>query len=68
MIGSPNYIRGIYNGREAEEEIREGCTAIQELFEKHFEKKGLASESTPFTGRSDYGPFLEVILFYFIFM
>jgi Zn-dependent M28 family amino/carboxypeptidase len=60
MIGSPNYIRAIYNGKEAENEaIRLGSGNIQKLFESHFEEHELTFTVTEFDGRSDYGPFIE---------
>lgn len=39
--------------------MRLPCGIIQELFESWFESQGLATVTTPFDGRSDYGPFLE---------
>eukprot|EP01112_Ceratiomyxa_fruticulosa_P022260 TRINITY_DN8092_c0_g2_i7.p1 TRINITY_DN8092_c0_g2~~TRINITY_DN8092_c0_g2_i7.p1 ORF type:complete len:125 (-),score=25.05 TRINITY_DN8092_c0_g2_i7:56-430(-) len=59
MVGSPNFFRGIYNGSSANEAIRNGSTVIQHLFEKSFDVQGLKWDLTPFTGRSDYGPFIE---------
>ena len=35
-----------------------GSGAIEEEFADHFASLGLASEETPFSGRSDYGPFI----------
>ncbi|XP_019853158.1 PREDICTED: leucine aminopeptidase 2-like [Amphimedon queenslandica] len=60
MIASPNYIRGIYNGSSADEEILAASTTIQDLFIQYFETNELAYDIVPFTGRSDYGPFIEV--------
>ena len=95
MIGSPNYIRGVYDGRSGPEDVRtvrhqarsawalrgwageahggrgpgwlgpfrgraQGSANIQRLFETHFEERGLTYQTTPFNGRSDYGPFIEV--------
>jgi hypothetical protein len=64
MVGSPNFFRGIYNGREAPDGIRNQSNAITALFEQFFTGKDLAYEMTPFDGRSDYGPFIEVRLTY----
>lgn len=60
MIGSPNYFFGIYNGSGAAEPIRQKCTMIQREFEKVFISQSLPYALTPFDGRSDYGPFIEV--------
>ena len=65
MIGSPNFMRGIYDGSGAAPEIRSGSVQIQNLFETYFTFNNLNFTLTPFTGRSDYGPFIEVRLFFF---
>ena len=60
MLASPNYIRGVYNGYEAQNEtLRIPSGIIQDLFTRWFDYKGLPSDLTDFNGRSDYGPFLE---------
>jgi len=59
MVASTNFFRGIYNGTSANEPIRNGSTVIQYLFQKAFDTQSLAWDLTPFTGRSDYGPFIE---------
>jgi Zn-dependent M28 family amino/carboxypeptidase len=56
MIGSPNFIRGVYNGSS---DTHNGSHVVQLLFNKYFASQNLAVIPTPFTGRSDYGPFLE---------
>ena len=57
MIASPNYIRAIYDGRNAEDQsIRGGSGAIQGMFEEFFDSAGLTHTPRPFDGRSDYGP------------
>jgi Zn-dependent M28 family amino/carboxypeptidase len=33
-------------------------SAIEDLFVDFYDDRGLASEPTPFDGRSDYGPFI----------
>ena len=38
----------------------EGSAAIERLFASYFAGQGLASEPTPFSGRSDYGRFIAV--------
>jgi len=60
MIASPNFIYAIYNGRGAAAPIREKCTIIQQTFEQHLAARGHSQVPTPFNGRSDYGPFIEV--------
>ena len=60
MLGSPNLSRAIYNGTEAKESIRAASITIMRAYQQFFDKFHLAWELTPFTGRSDYGPFLDV--------
>ena len=65
MIGSPNFARFVYDGDLSDSEpppsgAPEGSAAIEELFVDWFDSQGLASEPTAFSGRSDYGPFIEV--------
>lgn len=62
MVGSPNYFIGIYNGSMANETIKTACETIQELFQEAFDNRGLPYKLTPFTGRSDYGPFIEAAI------
>ena len=59
MLGSPNFIRGVYDGRNGPELVKKGSGNIQNLFEAYFDAQGLTHEPTPFNGRSDYGPFIE---------
>jgi Zn-dependent M28 family amino/carboxypeptidase len=58
MMGSPNYFRGVYNGSGAAQDIVKGCVFLQTIFEEWFAVEGLFYDLTPFTGRSDYGPFI----------
>ncbi|MGF2075322.1 hypothetical protein ACQUFC_17640, partial [Enterococcus casseliflavus] len=37
-----------------------GSGAIELVFHQYFSSQGLASSETPFSGRSDYGPFIAV--------
>lgn len=63
MVGSPNFVRFVYDGDNSTGEGVDGpagSAQIEQLFTKYFTSQGLASEETPFDGRSDYGPFLEV--------
>jgi len=62
MLGSPNYIFGIYDGRTADNdtpaEARPGSNKITTLFKNWFDQQNLPWDYTDFSGRSDYGPFL----------
>jgi Zn-dependent M28 family amino/carboxypeptidase len=66
MVGSPNYVRFVYDGdgdstpEDDEDAGPPGSDSIEDLFNKYFADKGLASDPTPFDGRSDYGPFIAV--------
>jgi Zn-dependent M28 family amino/carboxypeptidase len=64
MIGSPNYVRFVYDGDNTlgsppnSATIPPGSGAIEQLFTEFYSDRGLASEPTAFDGRSDYGPFI----------
>ena len=62
MLGSPNYIFGIYDGRTApngtEPRVLPGSNKISGLFRDWFIDHDLPWDYTDFSGRSDYGPFL----------
>jgi Zn-dependent M28 family amino/carboxypeptidase len=67
MVGSPNFVRFVYDGNNSAFPVGPGAAvgpagsgAIEELFHQYFRSQGLASAETPFSGRSDYGPFIEV--------
>jgi len=59
---SPNYIYGIYDGDGSGFNLTgpAGSDLIEYTFEDYYKGAGLKSVPTAFTGRSDYGPFLEV--------
>lgn len=64
MVGSPNFVRFVYDGDLSDSEpppsgAPEGSAAIEDIFVDWFDSQGLASEPTEFSGRSDYGPFIE---------
>ncbi len=62
MIGSPNFVRFVYDGDNSTGEGEngpKGSAEIEQLFASYFDSQGLASEPTAFDGRSDYGPFLD---------
>ena len=68
MVGSPNFVRFVYDGDNSTGmgTIPAGCAArcqsgsgvVESVFTGYFNSVGLASEPTPFNGRSDYGPFI----------
>ncbi|WP_329105453.1 M28 family metallopeptidase [Micromonospora sp. NBC_01699] len=65
MVGSPNYVRFVYDGDNSAFPPGTGSAAgppgsgaIEALFHDYFESQGQASAETPFSGRSDYGPFI----------
>jgi Zn-dependent M28 family amino/carboxypeptidase len=62
MLGSPNYIFGIYDGRTVNNDTPPhalpGSNKITTLFKEWFDQQKLPWDYTDFSGRSDYGPFL----------
>ncbi|CAF3227333.1 unnamed protein product [Rotaria socialis] len=62
MLGSPNYMLGVYNGSSAKPgtppSARNGSIRISETFSSWFDRNNLPWDYTDFSGRSDYGPFL----------
>lgn len=65
MIGSPNYARFVYDGDNSAFPVGPGAAAgpagsayIEKVFHDYFTGVGIASGETPFSGRSDYGPFI----------
>lgn len=65
MVGSPNMVRFVYDGDNSAFPPGPGAQIgppgsgeIERVFEDYFASQGLASEPTPFSGRSDYGPFI----------
>lgn len=65
MVGSPNYVRFVYDGDNSAFPPGTGSAAgppgsdvIEKLFHDYFAAQGLHSAETPFSGRSDYGPFI----------
>ncbi|MEE6258322.1 M28 family metallopeptidase [Plantactinospora sonchi] len=65
MVGSPNYVRFVYDGDNSAFPPGTGSAAgppgsgaIEELFHDYFASQRLDSAETPFSGRSDYGPFI----------
>lgn len=67
MVGSPNYALFVYDGDNskfpvgpAAAEGPAGSGAIEDLFHDYFASVHTPSAETPFSGRSDYGPFIAV--------
>jgi Zn-dependent M28 family amino/carboxypeptidase len=62
MLGSPNYVRFVYDGDGSDGGPvgPPGSAQIEDLFNDYFASQGLATDPTPFDGRSDYGPFIAV--------
>ena len=62
MLGSPNYVRFVYDGDGSDTPTAgpPGSAQIEALFNDYFASQGLATEPTAFDGRSDYGPFIAV--------
>ena len=64
MIGSPNFVRFVYDGDGSDTPLAgpNGSPNIEDVFLDYFadEGGGLATEATAFDGRSDYGPFIAV--------
>jgi Zn-dependent M28 family amino/carboxypeptidase len=65
MVGSPNYVRFVYDGDNSAFPVGPtaaqgpaGSGEIEALFTRYFAGRGLATEPTEFSGRSDYGPFI----------
>jgi Zn-dependent M28 family amino/carboxypeptidase len=63
MIGSPNFARFVYDGDLSDSPpppsgAPNGSGQIEAVFNRYFDRQGLASAPTAFDGRSDYGPFI----------
>ena len=63
MIGSPNFVRFVYDGDLSDSTpppsgAPAGSAQIERLFNRYFDRQGLAYLPTAFDGRSDYGPFI----------
>ncbi|MET0686246.1 MAG: M28 family peptidase [Solirubrobacteraceae bacterium] len=63
MIASPNFARLVYDGDNDETEGGQdgpaGSGLIEQVFERYWSQRGLASENIPFDGRSDYVGFVN---------
>ena len=65
MVGSPNYALFVYDGDNSAFPVGPGAAPgpagsgqIEAMFHDYFESQDLPSAETPFSGRSDYGPFI----------
>lgn len=61
MIGSSNYARFVYDGDGSAFGLEgpAGSAAIETLYEQFYEERGLASEPTEISFRSDYAAFFD---------
>nr|MDT0525679.1 M28 family peptidase [Streptomyces sp. DSM 41633] len=64
MIASPNGVQFVYDGDDSDGVGAgpgpEGSAQLERDITKFLDSKGKKHEGTDFTGRSDYGPFIEV--------
>ncbi|WP_262387058.1 M28 family metallopeptidase [Streptomyces sp. TRM49041] len=64
MIASPNYGLFVYDGNDSDgvgaPAGPEGSAQLERDINEFLDKRGRPHEGTDFTGRSDYGPFIEV--------
>jgi Zn-dependent M28 family amino/carboxypeptidase len=62
MLGSPNFVRFVYDGDGSAGlpggAGPPGSDEIERVFLEYFAAQGLANDPTAFDGRSDYGPFI----------
>ncbi|MDO5498447.1 MAG: M28 family metallopeptidase [Propionibacteriaceae bacterium] len=63
MVGSPNYIIGVYDANEstypAPVTVPPGSAQTEAVFTQYFDKLGQPWVDTEFSGRSDYAAFIE---------
>ena len=63
MVGSPNYIIGVYDADQSTHEapvaVPDGSIATEKIFTDYFDKAGQPWVDTAFSGRSDYAAFIE---------
>nr|WP_246297327.1 M20/M25/M40 family metallo-hydrolase [Janibacter cremeus] len=63
MIGSPNYVVGVYDADESTYEapvdVPAGSTAIEDVFTDYFDASGQPWVDSEFSGRSDYSAFIN---------
>ena len=63
MIGSPNYVRFVYDGEDPTLPFGDlpptGSKEIEDVFLEYFDSQNLDTESIPFDSRSDYQSFFD---------
>ena len=63
MIGSPNYIIGVYDADQSTYEapvaVPPGSESLEQVFTDHFDSRRQPWVDTEFSGRSDYQAFIE---------
>ena len=63
MVGSPNFVRFVYDGSgDIGPTGPAGSAEIEDVFNGYFAANGLATEPTPFDGRSDYQAFINNLI------
>jgi Zn-dependent M28 family amino/carboxypeptidase len=62
MLGSPNFVRLVYDGDGSASRPAgpPGSDVVEQVLTRYFASRGLPTEPTEFSGRSDYGPFIAV--------
>lgn len=62
MVGSPNYVRFVYDGDGSHSETSgpAGSGEIERVFKRYFAGRDMATAPTAFEDRSDYAPFIAV--------
>ncbi len=63
MVGSPNHVFFVYDGDDSDAVGAgagpAGSDRIEKTFEAFYSQRGIPFKGTDFSGRSDYGPFIE---------
>ncbi|KAJ3201365.1 hypothetical protein HDU67_001388 [Dinochytrium kinnereticum] len=60
MIASPNYVRGVWDGHGLKDpKLSQSAGVLQDIINKFFQSKGLATVPFEFNGRSDFVAFLN---------
>ena len=57
MVGSPNFGRFVYDGDASN--VHPASAAIERVFARYFDSRGLAYRGTSLGGNSDHGPFAQ---------
>ena len=61
MVGSPNFVRFVYDGDGSAFGVKgpNGSAQVEKVFLDYFASQSLATEPTAFDGRSDYFAFIN---------